>query len=91
VEPGTITVRGTATAPGRPDDLRIALLLATLAPSPEAALDGVTERGGRLRAVLDDAGVPAGDRSTSAVTVAEVREWDGDRQVSRGSRPATST
>jgi hypothetical protein len=73
VEPGTITVRGTATAPGRPDDLRIALLLATLAPSPEAALDGVT------------------DRSTSAVTVAEVREWDGDRQVSRGSRPATST
>lgn len=91
VEPGTITVRGTATAPGRPDDLRITLSLATLAPSPEDALDGVSRRSERLQSLLDAAGVPAGDRSTSAITVGEVREWDGDRQVSRGYRATLTT
>jgi uncharacterized protein YggE len=84
VQPGTITVRGTATAAGRPDDLRITLLLTTLAPSPEDALDGVSRRSERLQSLLDAAGVPAGDRSTSAVRVGEAREWDGNRQVSRG-------
>ena len=39
MEPGTITVRGTATVPGRPDDLRIALTIAAVAAVPEAALD----------------------------------------------------
>jgi uncharacterized protein len=91
VEPGTITVRGTATAPGRPDDLRIVLTLSTMAPSPDDALEGVGGRSDRLRSLLDAAGVPAGDRSTSAITVGEVREWDGHRQVSRGYQASVTT
>jgi uncharacterized protein YggE len=91
VEPGTITVRGTATAPGRPDDLRIGLSLTTLTHSPEDALDDVSRRSERLRSLLDAAGVPAGDRSTSAITLGEVREWDGNRQVSRGYRASLTT
>ena len=88
MQPGTITVRGTATAPGRPDDLRIVLTVTALAPSPEAALEDAGRRSERLQALLDDAGVPAADRSTSAVSVGEVREWDGNRQVSRGFQAA---
>lgn len=91
MEPGTITVRGTATAPGRPDDLRIVLSLTALAPSPEEALDGVSRRRERLHSLMDEAGVPAGDRSTSGITVGEVREWDGRRQVSRGFQASVTT
>jgi uncharacterized protein YggE len=88
VEPGTITVRGAATAPGRPDDLRIGLTIVALAPAPDLALDDVSRRAEQLQAILDGAGVASGDRSTSAVAVGEVREWDGNRQVHRGYRAA---
>ncbi len=91
MEPGTITVRGTATAPGRPDDLRIVFTLTALAPSPEGALDDAGRRSERLQSLIDSAGVPAGDRSTSAVTVGEVREWDENRQVSRGFQASVTT
>ena len=91
MQPGPITVRGTATAPGRPDDLRIVLTLIALAPSPDGALDGVGRRSDRLQSLMDAAGVPAGDRSTSGVTVGEVKEWEENRQVSRGYQATVTT
>jgi uncharacterized protein len=51
----------------------------------------VGRRSDRLQSLMDAAGVPAGDRSTSAITVGEVREWDGHRQVSRGYQASVTT
>ena len=83
MEPGTITVRGTASAPGRPDDMRISLTVSAVARSPEGALDDAKIRVDRLHAVLDAADIPPGNRTTSAINIAAVREGDGTRQLQR--------
>jgi uncharacterized protein YggE len=86
VEPGTVTVRGTAAVPGRPDRVEIALSINVLEPAPDRAMAEATRRADALSAVLEELAIPKDAWSTSGVGVGEVREWEGDRQVHRGYR-----
>jgi uncharacterized protein YggE len=81
---GTVTVRGSAVVPGRPDEAALALDLETVRESAQAAYDDVARRAADLEAVLDELGVPSESRTTTGVSVREQREYDRGRYLHRG-------
>ncbi len=86
----TVTVRGRATVPARPDQVRLQVEVEALAATPGEALDQTARKGQALEAILDALAVPEEARTTSGVTVAEETEYDGRRVVRRGYRARNS-
>lgn len=80
----TVTARGVASVPARPDRAVVLVDVRRLAHTPHEALDDVVVRVERVLAVLDALGVSAADRSTSGVSVGEQREWRDGTEVSVG-------
>lgn len=84
----TVVVRGSGTAPARPDRAVLVFDLAHTAPTPQEALQQVAERTARLELVLRDRGVGEADWTTTGVTVEAAYEWRKDQQVLLGQRAA---
>ena len=82
----TVTARGEAVAPGRPDEGIWTLEVAAVKDMPDAALADVGARSMALDALLDEMGIAKEQRSTTGVTVREELEWVEDKQVHRGFR-----
>jgi uncharacterized protein len=82
----TVTARGEAVVPGRPDEGVWTIELAALDATPDAALADVGERGKDLDALLEELGVPKEMRSTTGVTVREEFDYVEGKQVHRGFR-----
>ena len=80
--PAPPTVRVTATGAARvvPDQVRIAVAVEAPAPEVGEALRRVSDGVARLLEVLDEAGVPAADRSTTGVSVQPTWDPVGNRQ-----------
>lgn len=85
----SVVVSGTARRWVAPDRAILALGLSVVAGDAASALDAVAASSAELAAVLDRSGVPAGDRSTGGVTVAEEWEWRADTNVLVGHRAST--
>ena len=79
-----MTVRGSATVPGRPDEAALAVDLETVRESAQAAYEDIARRSDELEAMLDEAGVPAEMRTTAGISVREHREYVEGRHVHRG-------
>jgi uncharacterized protein YggE len=86
MEPGTVTVRGSAAVPAQPDRVELSFTVTAVEQSAAAALAVVGTKSERLGQVLETLGVPRAQWSTSGATVQEAIEWDGSRQVHRGFR-----
>jgi uncharacterized protein YggE len=82
----TVTARGEATVPGRPDLGVWTIAIGALDASSEAALADVGTRSEALEAVLSELGVPPEQRSTTGVTVREEFDYVDGKQVHRGFR-----
>jgi uncharacterized protein YggE len=82
----TVTARGEAVVPGRPDEGIWAIEVGALDASPDAALAEVGRRSQELTIVLDELEVPKETRSTSGVTVREEFDYVEGAQVHRGFR-----
>jgi len=82
----TVTARGEATVPGRPDQGVWTITIGALDATPDAALSGVGTRSEALDAVLSELGVAAEQRSTTGVTVREEFDYAEGKQVHRGFR-----
>ena len=86
----TVTVRGSATVSGVPDDALVWLTLAATRARPEEAYDEVARRSEELDAVLGEVGVPREARTTSGVTLHEQYEHGADgRRHHRGYRASS--
>lgn len=83
---GTVTARGEAVVPGRPDEGIWSIDLSALDASPDTALADVGKRSKDLDALLDELGVPKEMRSTTGVTVREEYDYVEGKQVHRGFR-----
>ena len=86
MDPGTVTVRGSAAVPAQPDRVELGLTVTALEQSAQKALAEVSARAERLGQVLEAVGVAREQWSTSGATVHEELQWDGNRQVHRGYR-----
>jgi uncharacterized protein YggE len=82
----TVTARGEAVAPARPDEGIWTIEVSSLDASPDQALATVAAQSKELETLLAELGVPTGKRSTSGVTVREEHDWEGGRQTHRGYR-----
>jgi len=82
----TVTARGHAIVPGRPDEGSWTIDLSTTAETPDAALAQVGERSDALTAVLDQIGLAPEMRSTTGVTVREAVDYENGTPVHRGFR-----
>ena len=82
----TVTARGEAVVPGRPDEGIWTIEVSALDATPDAALSAVGERSGALNALLEEVGFPKEARSTSGVTVREEFDYADGKQVHRGYR-----
>lgn len=72
----SITVRGDASVPGRPDEVVVTLQLSAVRAAPDEAYSDVAARSEQLDALLEELGVPADARSTTGVTLQEHLEYD---------------
>ena len=72
----TITVRGDASVPGRPDEVVVSLQVTAVRAAPDEAYGDVATRSERLDTLLDELGLPRGARSTAGVTLQEHVEYD---------------
>jgi len=88
---GTVTARGEAVVPGRPDEGIWTIEVTALGPVPDEALGDVATRTSALTALLDELGVPAELRSTSGVSVREEFDHVDGKQVRRGFRASDVT
>jgi|SRR5581483_2064776 len=86
----TITVRGSAAAPARPDAADVTLSLTALDVSADEALSDVAMRAIELRKVFEDLEIPEGDRVTTGASVREEREYRSGTYVHRGYRASMS-
>jgi uncharacterized protein YggE len=86
VDACTVTVRGTAAVPARPDRVELSLTVTALERSAQAALAEVTGKADRLGQVLEALGIAREQWSTSGATVHRELVWEGNRQVDRGLR-----
>lgn len=86
VEGGVVTVRGEATAPARPEEVRMIVETSALDSSPAKALDEAAARSETIKAILAELGVPDEHQTTSGLLVAEEVEWEDGRAVHRGYR-----
>jgi uncharacterized protein YggE len=82
----TVTARGEATVPGRPDEGVWTITVGALDATPDAALSDVGTRSEALEAALGELGVGAEQRSTTGVTVREEFDYADGKQVHRGFR-----
>ncbi|HET7235419.1 MAG TPA: SIMPL domain-containing protein [Actinomycetota bacterium] len=82
----TVTARGEAVVPGRPDEGIWTIEVDALDATPDAALSAVGERSDALSALLEELGVPKEVRSTSGVSVREEFDYADGKQVHRGYR-----
>lgn len=83
----TITVRGTGTAYGTPDEATLGLSLDAVRPTAAEALADVAERTGTLVSLCHELGLGEGDVTTMGVSVAEHGEHDKEgRWQHRGYR-----
>lgn len=82
----TVTARGEATVPGRPDHGVWTITVGALDTTPDAALGEVGTRSEALEAVLGELGVAAEQRSSTGVTVREEFDYADGKQVHRGFR-----
>jgi uncharacterized protein YggE len=82
----TVTARGEAVVPARPDEGIWIIELSVLDGAPDAALSEVATRSRSLEALLGDLGIPAEKRSTSGVTVREEYDYVDGKQTRRGFR-----
>lgn len=80
----TVTVRGQAVVPGEPDEVRLAIELTALFPTPEEALADVAKRSEILESIFDDLDISRTARTTSGVSVREEREYEGGNYLHRG-------
>jgi uncharacterized protein len=87
--PPSVATVGLGSARAVPDAAMLSLEVWAELETPQAALDEVARRTARLQAVLDGAGVDAGARSTSGVSLTEQWDYRRDEQVFRGYRAAT--
>jgi len=85
----TVRTQGTSVVPARPDRAEVHLHLHHVAPTPDAALQQVSERSRQLEALLAELGIERASWSSSGVSVNEHREWQDNRHVPLGYR-ATS-
>ena len=85
----TVTVRGTGTAYGTPDEATLGLGVDAVRPTAAEALADVAERTETLVTVCREAGLADGDGTTTGVTVGEHGEHDKEgRWQHRGYRAA---
>jgi uncharacterized protein len=82
----TVTARGEAVVPGKPDEGIWVIAVSSLENTPDAALAAVGERSTALDGLLDELEVPKEKRSTTGVTVREEFEYADGKQVHRGFR-----
>ena len=82
----TVTARGEATVPGKPDEGVWTITVGALEATPDAALGEVGARSDALGIALDDIGAAAERRSTTGVSVREEFDYADGRQVHRGFR-----
>jgi uncharacterized protein len=82
----TVTARGEAVAPTRPDEGIWTIEVSSLDASPDQALATVGSQSKELEALLGELGVPTEKRSTTGVTVREEHDWEGGKQTHRGYR-----
>ena len=75
----TVRVTATGSAQVVPDQVRIAVAVEATADTVGQALQQASAGVARLSAVLDDAGVPPGDRVTSGLGVQPAWDRAGDR------------
>ncbi|MDQ3955635.1 MAG: SIMPL domain-containing protein [Actinomycetota bacterium] len=80
----TVTVRGQAVVPGEPDEVRLAVEVTALFPTPEEALDDVTRRSEILERVFENLNIPQPARTTSGVSVREEREYERGKYLHLG-------
>jgi uncharacterized protein YggE len=82
----TVTARGHAVVPGRPDEGSWTIDLTVTAATPDAALSQIATRSQALTGLLDELGIAPEMRSTSGVTVAEAYDYEDGTRVHRGFR-----
>jgi uncharacterized protein len=82
----TVTARGEAVAPTRPDEGIWTIEVSSLDASPDQALAAVGTQSKELEALLAELSVPTDKRSTTGVTVREEHDWEGGKQTHRGYR-----
>jgi uncharacterized protein YggE len=86
MEEATVTARGEAVVPGKPDEGEWVIALSSLDSTPDAALANVAGRSSKISDLLEELGVPTGKRSTSGMNIREEREYLDGKQVHRGYR-----
>jgi uncharacterized protein YggE len=73
----TLTVQGRGLTSGRPDEVGVVLVASAYGDDPAAAYAGAAERARELERLLDDLGVVAERRQTTAAFVHDVEEIPG--------------
>lgn len=86
MQEATVTARGEAVVPGKPDEGEWVIELSSLDATPDAALANVAGRSSKIADLLDELGVPTGKRSTSGMNIREEREYVDGKHVHRGYR-----
>jgi uncharacterized protein YggE len=86
-----VTVRGEAAIRVEPDEAVLAIALSALEEDPGSALADVSARTERLATILDDLGIPRGDRSTSGVSLREEFDHTSEGRRSLGHRAVANT
>src|SRR5271156_3452662 len=89
-DPATVTVVGTASVRVEPDEAFVSVTLIKSEPAPGPALADVAKRSDALVALLDELSIPAGDRSTTGITVNEEFDHTGKGRRSLGHKAAAT-
>ena len=79
----TLTVRGQGVALGRPDEVRVVLVVSAYGDDPGAAYDEAAQRAKELEQVLDELEVPQRGRLAAAVFVRDAEEYGGPSRRGR--------
>jgi uncharacterized protein YggE len=82
----SVTARGEAVVPGRPDEGIWVIEISSLDAAPDAAIAEVGMRSTALDDLLDELEIPKAKRSTTGVTVQEEFDYTEGKQVHRGYR-----
>jgi uncharacterized protein YggE len=86
----TIKVYGHAVVPAEPDELHLRFTISAVRSRQAEALQDVTARSQQLRDLLTQMDVPAEKRTTSGISVREVRDRVDERRAHRGYEAQTS-
>ena len=83
---GSLVVRGRGSARATPDEVEVALEVASVRDLVADAFSDVTERANALEAVCDELGIPPAARRGTNVSVHEYQEYDGGGTPARKHR-----